>query len=314
MIQMTVPPPARGAGRVPLGLFLLWLAATGLWWALALAPVPASVPAWLAVTRAVCFGTGEDGLPAAYGWLNLIGGPLGWLAALGAVWGRDFATGVRTLAGSGSGRAMLALLAVLPLLFAGWAGQRVAVALRVSAALHGTDEAGAAQPYARLDRPAPAFRLLDQRGETVELAALRGRVVWLTFAFGHCETLCPLLVRRAADAARRAPELGGRLVIITLDPWRDTPASLPALAAHWNAGPGMAVLSGPVEAVNRVLDDYRVERQRDLRTGDIVHPGLAYVVDPQGRLFAAFLNPSTASLVQAARDAARVGAAPSPGG
>ena len=46
-----------------------------------------------------------------------------------------------------------------------------------------------------LDLPRPAFRLTDQRGRTVTLASLRGKVVLLTFLDPVCTTDCPLIAQ-----------------------------------------------------------------------------------------------------------------------
>jgi cytochrome oxidase Cu insertion factor (SCO1/SenC/PrrC family) len=74
------------------------------------------------------------------------------------------------------------------------------------------------------------------------------------------------------------------VVVVTLDPWRDTPSRLPHLAEQWGLGSDAFVLSGAVEDVERVLDAWNVARERDLRTGDISHPALVYVVDRKGRI------------------------------
>ncbi len=73
-------------------------------------------------------------------------------------------------------------------------------------------------------------------------------------------------------------------VVVTLDPWRDTPGRLPYLASKLGLEAGERLLGGEVEDVEAVLDRWEVPRRRDLRTGDIVHPPLVYVVDPAGRI------------------------------
>jgi len=302
------PIPARAAvgyQRWPLTLLVLWLVSTELWWVFALYPIDSTALSWLAVAQQVCFGTGDNGLPALHGWLLLVGGPLSWLAALLVVAGRDLAQAMGAQWRTRGGRVFLALLAAVPLFTAAWSGQRIAGALNYSASLIAAfdPQEGAPPPTVPLDRPAPDFRLTDQRGRTVTLSSLRGRTVWLTFAFGHCETVCPAMLARMAAAREQAPAPPPQAVVISLDPWRDTVASLPAIAAKWNLGTEGIVLSGPAERVNAALDAYHVARERNLRTGDIVHPGLVYVLDPRGRIYTVFNNPTTASLVKAAGEA-----------
>jgi cytochrome oxidase Cu insertion factor (SCO1/SenC/PrrC family) len=99
-------------------------------------------------------------------------------------------------------------------------------------------------------------------------------------------------------------------MIVTLDPWRDTPGALPSLAARWELPPGGRVLSGTVAQVNAALDGFGVPRRRDLATGDIAHPPLVYVVDPAGTIAYALSNPSPRWIVAAgARAAAQATAA-----
>lgn len=258
-------------------VFLLLV--TVAWWALALWPVPADAPAWLQTARAVCFGAHEDGLPNAGGWILLVGEPLGMLAALLIVW-RDATLGAVRRLVRGTGGRLVAALAVLAL----GAGLGAA-ALRVHSARAAIPIATPADaPPVRLDRPAPALALVDQRGEILSLASLRGRPVLVAFAFAHCETVCPLLVRDALEVQRRRGDAAPAVVVVTLDPWRDVPSRLPHLARAWGMGPDTYLLSGSVPEVEHTLDGWDVPRGRDTRTGEVIHPPLVYVVDADGRL------------------------------
>jgi protein SCO1/2 len=135
----------------------------------------------------------------------------------------------------------------------------------------------------RLEGPAPDLRLTDQHGEPFDLADLAGRPVLVVFAFAHCQTVCPLLVQQAL-AAQRAAEPGAAVVVVTLDPWRDTPSRLPHLARQWRLGDGAWVLSGEVPQVEATLDAWGIARSRDRSSGDIVHATQVYLVDRAGRL------------------------------
>jgi cytochrome oxidase Cu insertion factor (SCO1/SenC/PrrC family) len=75
------------------------------------------------------------------------------------------------------------------------------------------------------------------------------------------------------------------VVIITLDPWRDTPSRLPSMAQSWQLPDRDAwVLSGDVDAVEKALDSWNVQRKRDTRNGMVTHPSLLYIVDADGRI------------------------------
>jgi protein SCO1/2 len=259
---------------------------TLLWWGLALWPLPADAPPWIARARSVCFGTSRTGLPDGTGWMTLIGQPLmmGMLlvSISGSITMRESLAGVtRTRVGRLGFRSVVLLGIALVIA----AGARVAhgyglvrpQAPPAAARVLPTD-------YPRLDRPAPALGLVDQLGDTITLTQLRGRPVLVTFAYAHCETVCPLVVHELLRARARLAALDPAVVVITLDPWRDTPARLPAIAAQWRLPAGALVLGGDVAAVVAELDRWNVPRARELRTGEVTHPNLVYVVDRTGMI------------------------------
>lgn len=301
-------PALEGRGRGPLAALAILLAVTAAWWALALWPVPSESPGWLVRTRSVCFGSTPDGLPDAEGWIALVLQPALMIGTLLAIWGREVATGLRRLQRSFAGNLALGTAVALVSVGIGAAGYRVVTAPDgnfASRALAGPVEVDPAR-IPRLDRPAPELGLVDQRGETVRLSDLRGGPAVVTFAYGHCETVCPMVVH-ASLAAREeagrgeAPAAGDRarvpLVVVTLDPWRDTPARLPHLAERWELEPGDRVVGGSVTAVNAVLDAWNVPRKRDPRTGEITHPALVYVLDGEGRI--AFASAGRRAVIRA---------------
>jgi cytochrome oxidase Cu insertion factor (SCO1/SenC/PrrC family) len=274
---------------VTLGILL---GVTAGWWALALWPLPSDTPEWLTRTRSVCFNTTESGLPDASGWILLIGQPVGMVAVLMAGWGESVRRGLRGLAASRPGRALLIGVAASVALGVGAAGVRV-----VSATSAGPWRIADGLPpasYPRLDWDAPPLGLVDQFGETLDLERLKGRPALVTFAFGQCGTICPMIVRdvletqarvrRKAEAGEVDAERIPRVVVVTLDPWRDTPSRLPYLAEFWKIGEDGYVLSAGVDDVTRVLDAWNVARDRDLDTGDVLHPLLTYVLDASGRI------------------------------
>lgn len=264
-------------GRVPRGPLLALGAVaviTTAWWAAALWPLPAGVPAWVERARAVCFGNGADGLPDAAGWLALILEPAVMLTVVLAVWGHAVGAGIRTLSCSRAGRTVLAVIALAVLTGVSLAAWRVQAARAVAAApLPGG--------VVRVDRPAPGLGLVSQDGP-FDLSRLRGRPVLVTFAFAHCRTVCPLVVSDALAARRMAGDPATGIVVVTLDPWRDTPSRLASIALQWGLEENAWVLSGAVDDVNRALDEWGVPRSRSARDGDIVHAPLTYLVDGRG--------------------------------
>ena len=289
--------PAQAAVRGAMAAMAALLAITVAWWALALWPVPGVPPAWLERARQVCFNAGPSGLPDASGWILLVGQPIGMLAVLMVIAGDAVREGLVRARERPAGRVALAAGAGVVV-----AGTALAV-VRVAGAPGDSEWLEAARAevpatYPRLDRRLPAIELVDQHGDAFTWERIAGRPALLTFGFGHCETVCPMTVmnaRRVQDRFRgESREMA--LVVITLDPWRDTPSRLPALArqfhlggegshAHAEEGGEDArsfLLSGTVDDVNAALDALQVARERVPRTGDIVHPALVYLLDAEG--------------------------------
>ena len=256
------------------------VAITACWWALALWPVGQAGPDWLERTRSACFGAAPGGLPDAGGWILLVGEPLGMLVVLLTVWRRSVAGELRWIAlhrGWRIAGAVAVLLAVTSTTALGlrvaraWAGERITIN-------------GDGAVLQTLDIEPHRTKLVDQQGRAVSLADFRGRNVLVTFAFGHCTTMCPAIVSglRAARVAANRADLP--LVVITLDPWRDTPDRLGMMAHHWNLAADDRVLSGSVPDVEHVLDTLGIGRKRDETTGDVVHGSTTMLVSDGGRI------------------------------
>ncbi len=288
--RLTVSP--RRAATALTALLAIVLVSAG-FWALALWPLTAAAPDWVARTREICFGRTPQGLPHAGGWV-LVGEPAGMLLFLLAAWGYEVRAGFVMLWGGWPGRLAIGTAIVLVGIGAGAASVRV-----VSATGTAFDPAGGRDPEAAvvpIGQAAPALGLVDQRGDTVTVASLAGTPTVITFVYAHCETVCPAMVYDvlAASAGRAVP------VIVTLDPWRDTPARLPTIAAQWQLPEGAKLLSGEVEQVEFVLNRWKVPRVRNEVTGDLIHPPVAYVLDAHGRLL--FQTDATRAALELALD------------
>ncbi|HEU0301851.1 MAG TPA: SCO family protein [Longimicrobium sp.] len=112
----------------------------------------------------------------------------------------------------------------------------VAIAPRPVPRFHGTTYTEVA--------PAAEFALVDHDGRPVSLRSYRGAPVLLFFGYTHCPDVCPLTLDRLTRALRAAG--GGardvRILLVTLDPARDTPAALKAYASRF--GPAVTGLTG----------------------------------------------------------------------
>lgn len=247
-------------------------ALTAGWWALALYPA-SQAPEWLLRTRLACFGARPGELPNAGGWLLLIGQPVGLLAVLIAVWGDSLARDLSALLSRKWGRVALVLAGSLLLYGAGLAGATI------YRFLASREIALGAGPGWSSEMLLPELELVDQSLRPFALQTLAGQGAILTFAYAHCETVCPVLVREVLRIRRQVDREDVPLVIVTLDPWRDVPARLPAIARQWGLLPHDRLLSGSVGAVTATLERWNVGWARDGASGEVSHATVVVVVN-----------------------------------
>lgn len=273
---------AKSAERPGAALFALAaiVVITAGWWALALWPVGSVEPEWLARTRSACFGSQRGGLPDAGGWILLIGEPAGMLAVLAALWGDMLRKNFEWLWSRRAWR-LAGIVATIATV-----GFFTTLGIRVARAQGGAPVEFATNSGISIETniEAPALPLVDQHGRAVELSDLRGATTLLTFAYGHCTTVCPSVVtdlRAVREGVRKA---NVRIAILTLDPWRDVPERLPMLAMHWKLTGDDIVLSGDVNDVQRTLDSLAIGRKRNETTGDVDHGTTVMLIDARGRI------------------------------
>jgi cytochrome oxidase Cu insertion factor (SCO1/SenC/PrrC family) len=129
--------------------------------------------------------------------------------------------------------------------------------------------------------PAPDFSLVDQRGATVSLSALRGNVLALTFLDTQCLNLCPL---QASLLGTVQADLGSNstfsVVVVSVKPEADTPSSIATFASAHGLGGHFYWLSGPRSQLSDVWNSYGVGVQ--VANGDLAHSSVIYLIDRSG--------------------------------
>jgi protein SCO1 len=140
-------------------------------------------------------------------------------------------------------------------------------------------------------RPVPDFTLTSADGP-VNLSDFAGKYVFLYFGYTYCPDICPATLSTLA-AVRR--ELGRdadkvQVIMITVDPPRDTPEVLEAYATHFD--PTFIGLSGTkeeIDAAGEPLNIYYEKHEGTEATGYlIVHTARAYLLDPAGNARVAY--------------------------
>jgi protein SCO1/2 len=109
--------------------------------------------------------------------------------------------------------------------------------------------------------PVPEFSLLDQDSLPFNSAQMSGKVWLANFVYTNCPDFCPLVTQRMAvlrDSIARDDKLRERvrLLSITVDPLRDTPAVLREYAQTFRASkPSWLFLTGPVNQVIPLINE-----------------------------------------------------------
>jgi cytochrome oxidase Cu insertion factor (SCO1/SenC/PrrC family) len=142
------------------------------------------------------------------------------------------------------------------------------------------------------ERRASPFTLRDQRGAPVSLEALAGTPVLLTFFDSHCKEQCPIEGRQLGTILRDLkPDERPTLLIVSVNPAGDTPASIRKAMAEWRLTGQWRWhwLRGTERDLAPVWRDYGIAVQPT--TNDITHGLVLYLIDRDGYQRTGYLFP-----------------------
>lgn len=150
-------------------------------------------------------------------------------------------------------------------------------------------------------RALPVFQLLDHNGAPLTHEWFKGRWTLMFFGFTHCPDICPatLQILAAARAQLLAAGHGGPLpdiLFISVDPERDTAASLRQYAAHFGAGVSGATgtldeLQKLTSALGIYFAKQAAEPGNDSNHYNVAHSAHVLVIGDQGKYRAVFSPP-----------------------
>lgn len=133
------------------------------------------------------------------------------------------------------------------------------------------------------------LRLTDQHGKSWDWSDKRGKPQVVAMFYTSCQYICPLIVDsgKAVEHALTPTERGRLgILLISMDPARDNPAALMAVAqkrdldlAHWTLATPQAT---DVRSATGVLG----VRYRQLADGEFNHTSALVLIDAQGRILA----------------------------
>jgi protein SCO1/2 len=151
--------------------------------------------------------------------------------------------------------------------------------------------AGASAPARESDPPTSLYRfdakLDDQSGKAVGLDVHRGHPVLVTMFYGSCPATCPLIIdtlratERAVAPARRGDL---RVLMISIDPRRDTPAALAQLAQTRRIDTARWTLASTDAATVRTLAALLNVQYRELPDGEFSHSTVIALLSPAGEI------------------------------
>jgi protein SCO1/2 len=152
--------------------------------------------------------------------------------------------------------------------------------------------------------PALSFHLTGPGGQPITEQFVRGKTTVLYFGYTHCPDECPTTLARltAALHALGPAATSVRVLFVSVDPQRDTPAVL-SQYAHYFA-PQVVGVSGTDAQLTAMTKRYRVAYRRDPPDahGDyaVYHSSAVFVFDAEGH--ARLLVPDTETSAQIAED------------
>jgi protein SCO1 len=120
-------------------------------------------------------------------------------------------------------------------------------------------------------------------GQTIPLDADRGHPTLVSMFYGSCPAACPALIDEVGRILREANAPDVRVLLVSFDPDRDTPAHLAALARerHLDARWTLASTANATDA--RTLAAVLGVRFRKLANGEFFHTSVLLVLDDAGR-------------------------------
>lgn len=132
--------------------------------------------------------------------------------------------------------------------------------------------------------------LTDSQGQRFALRDMAGQPLLITMFYGDCNTACPIVIENLKQtvAALGAPGRKLRVLMISLDPFHDSPASLAQLATSNRLDLRQFRLAvGKGESQTRTLAATLGIKYRVLGGGEINHTTRITLLDASGSVLAA---------------------------
>jgi len=140
--------------------------------------------------------------------------------------------------------------------------------------------------------PIAEFSATDQNGRPFTRGSLLGHPTLVFFGFTHCPEVCPTTLATLAQVNRAAGVKGMRVLLVTVDPGRDTPVVLKRYLQAFD--PQFLGATGTPAQIDALTKEFSVAARRiDLPDGDYMmdHSVAVFLLDERARRVAVFTAP-----------------------
>ena len=135
--------------------------------------------------------------------------------------------------------------------------------------------------------PDLSFKLTDDSGKSVTAADYKGKVALLYFGYTHCPDVCPLTLAHLHAVMQKLGKQASdvRILFVTVDPARDTPAVLHDYVRAFDSHAiGLTGSPGTIEAlVKRYRASFSREPDKNDSGYEVSHSSAIYIFDRSGK-------------------------------
>jgi protein SCO1/2 len=138
-------------------------------------------------------------------------------------------------------------------------------------------------------RPAGGDFVLQSAAGPVDTKALRGNVLLIYFGYVNCPDICPMSMAAGAaalNALTPAERAKTKMIMVSVDPERDTPAKLKGYVAYFH--PAMIGAVGTAAEIAAIAKSFGVGYVRQPTRPDggyaVDHSSQTFVIGPDGQV------------------------------
>ena len=161
-------------------------------------------------------------------------------------------------------------------------------------------------------RPLAPFALTASDGSAFDARRLLGRWTFVLFGYTNCPDVCPTTLLELRHVRQLLADLPATerpgVVLISVDPTRDTPERLGAYTAHFD--PSFLGLTGTEAAIGSLAQSIGVAIEREPEhegSYAVDHTAAIFLIDSSARVAAVFPTPHEAKTIAADYRAIRAG-------